>query len=56
MTGYSLLLFQPIKTSDEGSRFIGDITDIATDWRRSIRMQGGYWLGSFEYIDKRQLS
>jgi len=55
MTGYSLLLFQPIKASSEGSRFIGDITDIATDWRRSIRMQGGYWLGSFEYIDKPQL-
>ncbi|MBN1535183.1 MAG: hypothetical protein JW908_00520 [Anaerolineales bacterium] len=46
---YTLSLYQPVLI---GSHRIADITDLALDWRRSIRMQGGYWMGSFTIVDK----
>lgn len=45
MAGYSLRLYSSIKG---GASFKSDITSVAVDWRRSIRLQGGYWLGSFK--------
>lgn len=41
---YTLELYSSAK---DGKKKIADITDIAADWRRSIRLQGGYWLGTF---------
>jgi hypothetical protein len=45
MTDYVLRLFGPLKTS---GGFHSEITTQAKSWRRSIRLQGGYWQGSFE--------
>jgi hypothetical protein len=44
MADYVLRLFHPIKT---GGAFLADITEDAKGWRRSTRLQGGYWQGSF---------
>lgn len=41
---YQLLLYSSVK---QGGGFIADITRAAQGWRRSIRMQGGFWQGSF---------
>jgi len=49
MSDYTLSLYQPILL---GSGRIADLTNLALDWRRSIRMQGGYWLGSFTFYEK----
>jgi len=45
MAGYTLSIYSPIL---QGVAKYKDITDIAVDWRRTIRLQGGYWLGSFQ--------
>lgn len=44
MAGYVLRLFSPVKT---GQGFVEDVTAQARSWRRSTRMQGGFWQGSF---------
>jgi len=43
--GYGLRLFSSVL---QGRAFVGDISDIAVNWRRSTRMQGGFWQGSFQ--------
>lgn len=42
---YDLRLFTSVLESSQ--EFEANLTPIATDWRRSIRANGGYWLGSF---------
>jgi hypothetical protein len=42
---YTLLLFNSIK---QGRGFQADLTTLAKSWERSIRLQGGYWQGSFD--------
>lgn len=46
---YTLELYSSVLT---GQQAIGDLTAIAQDWERSIRLQGGPWLGSFEIVDE----
>src|SRR3989304_6696094 len=46
---YSLLLYTSIKT---GKNFGADITDLAQAWRRTTRLVGGYWLGSFDITEQ----
>lgn len=43
---YALRLYSGILTTG-GKAFVDDITKYAYGWRRSTRMQGGYWMGSF---------
>ena len=45
---YSLSLSQ---SKSQGFTFVEDLTHIARDWNRSIRWQGGYWMGSFKIED-----
>jgi len=42
---YSLRLRSSVLESSQG--FVGDITDRALKWKRSIRAMGGFWQGSF---------
>jgi len=42
---YNLLLFERVAVDTDGFR--GNITNIATNWRRSIRAWGGFWTGDF---------
>jgi hypothetical protein len=49
MANYTISLYQPVL---KGSNFIAYITDQVFDWKRSIRLQGGFWLGSFTYVDQ----
>lgn len=46
---YNLNLFNSIK--QDNTALIANITDMALNWRRSIRWQGGYWMGSFKLIE-----
>lgn len=41
---YSLKVYTPIKA---GQVFVKEITDKARGWQRSIRLNGGYWIGKF---------
>jgi len=43
---YSLRLYTSAVAGTPG--FIGDLTNSALGWRRSIRGAGGYWIGNFE--------
>jgi len=45
MAEYTLLLFAPVKL---GQGFVEDVTSQAQNWQRAIRLQGGYWQGSFD--------
>lgn len=47
MAEYSLRLFAPLL---QGSNFLEDVTVQAQDWRRSVRLIGGPWIGSFRVI------
>ena len=44
---YSLRVFNPIVVQNPPS-LVSDITTSAKNWKRSIRSEGGYWLGSFK--------
>lgn len=46
--GLSMRLFQNVK---QGNGFVKEISKIAKNWTRSIRLIGGYWLGTFEVED-----
>jgi hypothetical protein len=50
MSSYTLRLYTGL-LSASGSSYITDITTIAQDWKRSIRLDGGYWLGSFSLYE-----
>lgn len=45
MAEYALRLFEPVKL---GSAMVADLTRRVGGWKRTIRLQGGYWRGSFE--------
>lgn len=47
---FSLNLYSPIL---DGATHIANITREARNWTRSIRLQGGYWLGGFRMYDTR---
>lgn len=51
MRGYSLVLETPlalaITLGMTQRQMLANITNEAADWTRSVRLQGGYWLGSF---------
>lgn len=50
MIGYSLVLSTPviqIETQGAEPTVLADLTTVASDWRRTIRLQGGFWDGSF---------
>lgn len=47
MANYSLRLYSPLLM---GADFLDDVTEMAQDWRRSTRLVGGPWLGSFRLI------
>jgi len=42
--GYTLRLFTGVK---QGLGYVTDISRAAQDWKRTIRLQGGFWQGSF---------
>ena len=44
MGNYALRLFSPLK---QGCGFVADISRVAKDWKRTIRLQGGFWQGGF---------
>ena len=44
---YSLRLFSPIVGT---STFVGDITQVAVGWHRSMRTVGGCWYGQFDVM------
>ena len=44
MSDYSLGLYS---SALDGEGEIATITSQVKNWRRSIRLQGGYWMGSF---------
>ncbi len=46
---YSLNIYSSAK---DGKAYIGECTDLAAGWRRSIRVQGGFWEGSFSIVDQ----
>lgn len=46
MINPSMRIYSPLL---DGAAFIEDVSDLATGYRRSIRRQGGYWLGEFLY-------
>lgn len=48
MSGYSLGLYTSIL---QGQAPVGDFTNLALDWMRTTRLQGGYWLGAFTITD-----
>lgn len=45
--GISLLLYSPVLL---GANFALDLTKKAQSWRRTIRLQGGYWQGTFRIV------
>ena len=47
MADYSLLL-----SAQAGNDYQADITDVAQRWERSIRLQGGYWQGTFRIEER----
>lgn len=46
---YSLHVYS---SATDGKSYRGDCTALASNWRRSIRSQGGFWAGSFSLIDQ----
>src|SRR3990172_105740 len=44
ISDYSLMLYSSAK---DGKAPRGDITGMVSSWRRSIRLQGGFWSGQF---------
>ena len=48
---YSLHLYSSVK-AEVAKSYKGDITRVADDWRRSWRLQGGCWAGSFSIVDQ----
>lgn len=49
MPDYSLKLYNSVLN---GTSYIDNITGMVSDWRRSIRFMGGYWMGSFYIVDE----
>ena len=52
--GYSLTL-KPSVISTAGSVAPMDLTDMARNWTRSIRLQGGFWSGSFTITENKRI-
>lgn len=43
----TLLVFNSIKL---GGGYVADLTSYVRDWRRTIRLQGGYWIGNMTIV------